>query len=81
MRNKLAVGQRVQLKVWHEAANHWEWPWEETLTGTVVALPEGTYKNNWNYNPRDFALRTDDGKVVQIENATKIEILPPSSKG
>ena len=81
MRKKLSIGQQVKLKVWHDAANHWDWPWEETVEGIVVALPEPTYSNNWNYNPTEFDIRTTEGKIVHIKNANKIEIMPPSSKG
>ena len=81
MIKKLSVGQQVKLKVWHEPANHWDCPWEETIEGTVVALPESTYSNNWNYNPTEFDLKNDEGKIVHIKNASKIEIMPPSSNG
>jgi hypothetical protein len=42
-----------------------------------VKLPIPTYKNNWNYNPTEFDIRTDEGEIVHIENARKIKVLAP----
>lgn len=81
MKSKISVGQRIQVEIWREAANHWDWGGPETYIGTVVALPIPTYKNNWNYNPTEFDIRTDEGKIVHIENARDIKVMPPSSNG
>ena len=74
MKSKFTVGQRVKIKVWHEAANHWDCDWEETIEGTIVALPIPTYSNNWNYNPSEFDIKKTDGKVVHIKS-NKVTVL------
>jgi len=74
-RNKLSVGQKVEVEIWHEAVNHWDWPWPETLTGTVATLPNPSHNNNWNYNPTEFDIRTGDGEIVHIKKPRKVKAL------
>lgn len=73
-KSKISIGKRVVVKVMHDGDGHWFDPWEETLVGTIVGLPEPTYSNNWNYNPTSFSIRTEDGKIVDIKGASGIKI-------
>lgn len=78
---KIYLGQRVRVTFWREAANHWDWPNQETVVGTVIGLPEPTYQNNWNYSPKEFKIRTVDGQTVQVTSPTKVEDLTNPDPG
>lgn len=75
MARKVELGQRVRVKVWREPANHWDWGSEEIVTGIVVNMPVGTYQNNWNFNAKEFDIRTDDGNTIHVKNPSFVEVI------
>ena len=79
---KVYLGQRIKVTFWREAVNHWDYPTQETIVGTVIDLPEPTYQNNWNYSPKEFSVQTIEGKIVKVTSAPiKLEDLNHPDSG